>query len=913
MDTEQPPREQEAGPSEQTATAPVVPKPSEAQTAEPKEQAQSSTAEKKKPTVLAVPSSRVQLPARETSPVASDESSESDDDEDMDVYFEREISKTEAELKKLKDAVDKVPVGIVKRYATAVHESMLGVLNDSVRLAGVVGPIPDSFTFPRPKPGAEVADKEMPDAEPQEQEDQGKALATREPSAIPTVEADDSVVHPPEPQPKVEETDAEGLGLPPAPTLGEVRPLNEDVDMEHVAEPQPTTGPDLISGPPTAADGPTFFSHPFEQPETERSSASPDEGSEDRTEDDASIYGSIEVVREFSATPPTEDLPIYNVKPWFQSRRVQKMGDKSDEFGNFLFQRFQRMAEDTHSAQDDVRREYVKNYDSYLRFTQSDDPAAVRSRDYFNSSGVPPGTTGRAASSDSKPEGGRRAAGRFSTELDLEAAIKESIREEQERKEREERALKEKYRSEKEAVIPEMFWTEEERDKACFYDTAGLQPLEKLVATFQVVPRHVNFSQEEAERFEKAYLETPKQWGRISKEVGNRDPGTCILYYYAKKRDLNLKDKLKKQPRRRKKGRGKQRSSALVSELGNTENETEDTAGQETGENGERRRPPRRAAAPVWGQNDATPNADSDGATPAPTPGRRRAGTTAEGKNDGSAEKLEGKRGGGRKPRQPKVDKEAKGPKQLAQAPGPGAPLAVPGKTGRSRANSKAQGPEWMSPQTPVDLAARIPLPFDVPPHTGMQPPLVPVQQQGPQGPLASPDRAVPPMPSTISEVMAPPSLRPEPPPPPASVPTFEISQPAGPERIRTPQQASSYWSVSETTDFPGLLRSFGTDWVKIANHMQTKTATMVRAPPLKYSRHVPLTVKIRSKTTTSDRQKKAVSPSGSSWPWRPTPRAREARSGPRRRHRHKDRGSDMMCRLPDTGPWLPPNRRMQC
>jgi hypothetical protein len=86
----------------------------------------------------------------------------------------------------------------------------------------------------------------------------------------------------------------------------------------------------------------------------------------------------------------------------------------------------------------------------------------------------------------------------------------------------------------------------------------------------------------------------------------------------------------------------------------------------------------------------------------------------------------------------------------------------------------------------------------------------------------------MPPMQSAISDVMAPPSLRPEPPPPPASVATFEISQASGPDRIRTPQQASSYWSVSETTDFPGLLRAFGTDWAKIAHHMQTKTATMV-------------------------------------------------------------------------------------
>jgi hypothetical protein len=801
----------------------------------------------KKPTVLAVPSARVQLPARDVPAPASDESAESDDDEDMDIYFEREISKTEAELKKLKDAEEKAPMRIVRRYAAAVHKAMLGVLNDSVGLVSMAGPLPEGLTFPCPKPGTEVVDEEMPDAaavqhqDESDQQDQPKVLPAREPSPMPAVEDNaGSAVQPPEPQPKVEELDTGGLGLSPLPpmeetttSIEETKNVSEDVEMQDVPEPAvadvvPPRRSVSVHDHSAIAGTPVDFPHPFDQPETAGNSASSDQQSEDRTEDDASVYGSVEAVREYSATPPTEDLPIYNIKPWYQSRRVRDLASESVEFAEFMKGRIRDQALATTLLQDDARREYSKSYESYLRFTLSDDPAAVKSRDYFTASGVQSGTTGKAASSDSKPEGGRRAAGResrFATELDLEAAIKESMREHQERKEREERAQKEKYRSDKEAVIPDMFWTDEEIEQVSFYDTSGLLPLEKVVAVWQVVPGHVNFTEEEAEKFEKAYLEAPKQWGKISKELPGRDPGTCILYYYAKKRELNLKDKLKKQPKKRRKGRGKQRSSALVSELGNGENEPEEAAAQESGENGERRRPPRRAAAPVW-PHEATPNAESEGTTPVPTPGRRKAGVAADGKNELGAEKPEGKRVRG-KARQPKGDKEAKGPKQLAQAPGAAAPLAVPGKTGRSRANSKAQGPEWTSPQTPVDLAARVPLPFEAP-HGGMQPPLVPVHQP----PFANMDRVAPPMASTISEVMAPPSLRPEPPPlPPASIPTFEIAQPAGPERIRTPQQASSYWSVSEATDFPGLLRAFGTDWSKIANHMQTKTATMVTPP----------------------------------------------------------------------------------
>jgi hypothetical protein len=39
----------------------------------------------------------------------------------------------------------------------------------------------------------------------------------------------------------------------------------------------------------------------------------------------------------------------------------------------------------------------------------------------------------------------------------------------------------------------------------------------------------------------------------------------------------------------------------------------------------------------------------------------------------------------------------------------------------------------------------------------------------------------------------------------------------------------SSYWSVPEVNDFPKNMAHFGTDWTAIANHMKSKTATMVR------------------------------------------------------------------------------------
>jgi len=783
------------------------PKPNEPEAAEPE------------PPVLEFSAVDVHLPVKPAVLSIVDQSSESDEEE-LDDYFEAQIPKVEAELKGVRsDILNTERIHLHHRYLSAVHGAMIKITHGGPNLTAMIGPIPQGYRFETPEPSVSQPTTE----EPPEVEEPSHVPpeTTREESAIPTVETgDDMVAQPSEPQPKVEEMDTEGSGLPPLPTIEEARPQDEDVDMQDVAEEQPADAPFTGSEPvPGVIAGGDAITTPNGQTGSGRNTPSgADEDSEDRTDDEASIYESLEAVREFSATPPVEDLPTFNVKPWYQSRRVRKQTEVSPEFASFFSGQIADTARYTLDQQAALKEDYSKKYEEYLRFTMSDDPAAVKSRDYFAHNGMPTTSNGRSSNHHDKPEGSRRA-GRFSTELDVEYAIKQSMKEHQEKQEREARAQKEKYRSEKEAVIPDMFSTPEEKTHSLFYDTAGLVPLEKLVATWQVSPWHVNFTEEEAAQFEKAYLENPKQWGKIAKDIPSRDFRACIQYYYAKKRELNLKEKLKKQPRRRKKGRGKQRSSALVSELGNQENENEEP--QENGENGERRRP-RRAAAPTWGY-EATPAVDSDGATPAATPGRKRAGAAAEAKNDSGAEKTEVKKGG-RRTRQPKADKEAKAPKP-AQTLAPTPPAAL-GKANRSRSNSRAQqGPEWMSPQTPADLGARLPAQFEGPPG-GMQPPMVPVQQPS----LASPERAPPPMQSTISEVMAPPSLRPEPPPPPVSVPTFDISQPSGSghERTRSSAQASSYWSVSESTDFPLLLRHFGTDWGAIAGHMQTKTAVMV-------------------------------------------------------------------------------------
>src|SRR5437667_9103330 len=84
------------------------------------------------------------------------------------------------------------------------------------------------------------------------------------------------------------------------------------------------------------------------------------------------------------------------------------------------------------------------------------------------------------------------------------------------------------------------------------------------------------------------------------------------------KKELSLKEKLKKQPKKRK-PRGRVKKAGAAAELGNGDVETDEN--HDAGDNDGRRRP-RRAAAPTFSfENPA--DSESGGATGNGTPGRR--------------------------------------------------------------------------------------------------------------------------------------------------------------------------------------------------------------------------------------------------------------------------------------------------
>ncbi|UZP32579.1 hypothetical protein NXS19_000395 [Fusarium pseudograminearum] len=462
--------------------------------------------------------------------------------------------------------------------------------------------------------------------------------------------------------------------------------------------------------------------------------STPSQVDDDETESEDDSFMNLDTVRQYMTTPPIDSLPNFSCQPWDQDKEFMSNLESDSFLDDFVLEHFDKLHLEKSAEQGHDKKIYSENYHHYLDFTMSNDPAAVKSRGKFSvSTGIE--FTG-TVTPEPKHEGSGRGR-RFATERDLERVLQASMREDEERRERELRMQQEKYRTDKEAVIPDMIWTQEEKDSTNYIDKSGYTPVDRLVSAWRILPPVNNFTEEEANLFEKRYLEAPKQWGRVAEAIPHRNFGACIQYYYMNKKNLNLKEKLKKQPKRRRKGKAKQRSSALVSELGNGDGETEEN--HDTGENGERRRP-RRAAAPTWGFEQ--PPIDTEASTPNATPGRR----------GGSAKVDHPEKVDGRKRRRGPKEKEPKAPKSnqtLAAAPGPA--------KGRSRSNSRALNTDGTTTPLPLPEGHRLPTQFEQHP-AGIQPPFS-VQQQ----PIQTLERPPPVASTSISEVMAAPSLRPDP------------------------------------------------------------------------------------------------------------------------------------------------------
>jgi hypothetical protein len=579
--------------------------------------------------------------------------------------------------------------------------------------------------------------------------------------------------------------------------LAAVQPSESSMEYQNDSSVPPAALPnaDEDTTPPSNAIKPATNGRPRMPMISDEFAHSDDEMSE------AENLEALEAVRKKMRTPSLSSLPVFNIKKWYEDQDFLDTLVADPEVEARVKKHIQETNERRSREQEQARQEWKQRYLDYRRFTDfSDDPNAKNSRERFEKSRARAAAEAAAPrpsampSAGAKPEGSRRM-GRFATEHDFERVLRESEQEAKETKEREERVARARTASAKEAKIPDMAWDDEQWQAMQYIDTTHLVPFERSFAVLEYGEPIDNFTEEEAQIFEQAYLEFPKQFSKIAEALPDRDYKACIQHYYLVKHSANLKDKLKKQPKKKKgrKANGpKPKSNALMADLGIGRDEGED--GQD-GENGERRRP-RRAAAPVWPFE--TPVSESEVASPAPTPGRKTA-VTPKGDANGDAAPTKRKT----KVAREKGTKQSKNNQLLAAAP-----VATAGRRDESPATPSAS--EWKNQREP-GAAPRFPPQYD---GTGLNqpnfaPPYVPVERPKPS--------------QTVNfDVM------------PQSFPTQERLDSAPPMSFesqqdrRNTQQTSSYWSVPEQTDFPALLRHFGTDWHGIAKFMTSKTHIMV-------------------------------------------------------------------------------------
>lgn len=521
----------------------------------------------------------------------------------------------------------------------------------------------------------------------------------------------------------------------------------------------------------------------------------------DGEDTDAEEAEALAAVRPQMKTPPISSLPFKpNKLQWWEDPEFLAEMEADAQWQPYLEQELLQKEEARDEHVKKLREEYAGHYRRYLEFCDSDDPAAVkyRAKVAANQKAVSRAASATPAA-ESRPEG-RRAGSRFATEHDMARVLQESKREAQEL-ERSKQAAKAKAASEKEAVIPDMI-SREEYANFSFHDTSHLISPDRAPAIFGVPPPEDDFTEEECEIFENAYLDTPKNWTKIAAALPGRDYKECIDHYYNVKHRDNLKEKVRKKEKGKKKGRhagsgSKPKSNALMANLGSRDGETED--GQDVTDGGGERRRPRRAAAPIW---PIEAPSESETTTPAQTPGRRNASAA---KADTGSETGPPKRKGKGASNREKSAKQAKNGQLIAAAP------ALSTKS-REEEKSLPPGQIMEKPKQGSSESGRFSGQWDGTSSMAHQ-----MMARGSQElftglPAGTVDRGFQSYSDQEYAESGPLGMG------------FDASQG---DRRNLPQ-TSSYWSVPEQTDFPALLQHFGTDWQAIAKWMGTKTHIMV-------------------------------------------------------------------------------------
>ncbi|SMQ53569.1 unnamed protein product [Zymoseptoria tritici ST99CH_3D7] len=357
---------------------------------------------------------------------------------------------------------------------------------------------------------------------------------------------------------------------------------------------------------------------------------------------------------------------------------------------------------------------------------------------------------------------------KFSSEYEIEQVLKQSeetARIEQEKLDRE--AKKVQADMEKEARLPDQL-TEELVARTALLNSNRLRDPESLTLVFSYEPPTDDFTEAEQQIFIAAFKDTPKKWGEIASLLPNRTYKDCIAHYYANKWDGRFRDnRAKRFKGRRGGGRGGKGRPSRGSALMADLNRTEDVVA--SNENGR----PKRAAAPTtFGEKEVEAKAALGGPSPA-----KKLGPGSRQDNDATGEKPAKKQR--RAAGEGKPGRKAKTQQLAALA---AAPTAIPNEE---------------RPVAPSLEEASLLTGFHTS-HQAMHPPPEAQAVYTHDGYCMQPG---------VGD-------------------DLERGRPTGPI---PKQSASSYWSVPEQTDFFKYIAHFGTDFAAIANHMGTKTQTMIK------------------------------------------------------------------------------------
>ena len=493
-----------------------------------------------------------------------------------------------------------------------------------------------------------------------------------------------------------------------------------------------------------------------------------------------------------TATPPLESLPYLSSgppTPFSEMEDVQEQNILQEMVDTEIVEELTTRMQLEDLQDSEIKTRFAEECKSWRLSVE-----AMEDQKRAQNGTLPPDTPAIPVAQTLPTVEGRRPRTNLS-QLDLLRVLKESelsASEEEQKRQREAQSTAQStgHRA-KEAFIPPMLKPADAEDVS-FVDNTNKIDSNDAFILLGYEPKLDDFAPEEHQLFVEAFLAEPKKFGAIARKIPNRTYQECIQHYYLTKQDGQYKERFNS---RAKRGRGKgvggrggsgRPKAAPSSLLSNSFGD--DPAVVAVTESGR----PRRTAAPTFGLGF-----DGESLVQATTPARRNvSGNKAEVAGE-TPEKPAGKRSKTGATKEKGVRK-SKAPLLAA------APVPSPQKTERENTRGRSKEPKLENEQQLEELKTAELLAnlsnSQIGPVTGLQ-----VSNE-----LWS---AGQPMPVSVSGNM--------------HKPQYSLQEQFQPQSKGGPP-TSSYWSVPEQTDFNNLIHHFGTNWQAIADHMKTKTQTMV-------------------------------------------------------------------------------------